>query len=136
VSERRLWTEPVVGVIGPHLEPTRGDDQSLTGKLITEPLATLPSRASGSKLIRQLCRVRRPSLNDELLEGFGERDLTVGQLWPAIAHGTARRHSSPVRLVVASTAPFFMTAILAPGEPLNLDARTATSKPNLGGSDT
>src|SRR4029453_4080996 len=103
--------------MGPPLDPPRGYDQSLTGKLITEPFAALPSRARGGKLIRQLCRVGRPSLNDELLEGFGERDLTVGQLWPAIAHGTARRHSSPVRLVVASTEPFFMTAILAPGEP-------------------
>jgi hypothetical protein len=38
--------------------------------LSTDPFPTLPSRPSSSKLIWQLFRVRRPPLNDELLEGI------------------------------------------------------------------
>src|SRR5688500_6283338 len=105
VGERRVRTEPEVGVVGANLESTGRNDQPLTRKLSADPLTAPPSPSSGWKPSRELRRVGCPACDDELLEGIAEGDLAVRQLRATFAHGTARRPSSPLGLEVASLPP-------------------------------
>ena len=64
-----MRTEPVVSVVRADLESSGRDDEPLTGKLCADSLAAPPSPCGSRKLIRKARRVRRPALDDELLEG-------------------------------------------------------------------
>src|SRR5215208_2240305 len=105
VGERRVRTEPEVGVVGANLESTGRDDQPVTRELSADPLTAPPSPSSGWKPSWKLRRVGGPACDDELLEGIAEGDLAVRQLRATFAHDTARRPNSPLGLEVASPPP-------------------------------